>query len=62
MVEKLEQQYNDVIEKPYDQVYVRLRGEASRKGQYGPLGSFQRVIYVTEILDVRAKEPDDCTS
>ncbi len=62
MVEDLEQKYKDVIEKPYDTVYVRLRGEASRKGQYGPLGSFQRVIYVTEILDVRATEPDDCTS
>ncbi len=62
MVEKLNQQYNDVIEKPYEQVYVRLRGDASRKGQYGPLGTYQRVIYVTEILDVRTKRPDDCTS
>jgi hypothetical protein len=60
VVENLERQYNEVIERPYDQVYVRLRGEASRKGQYGPLGSYQRVIYVTEVIDVRAVSPDDC--
>ena len=42
--------------------YKLLRGDASRKGQYGPLGTYQRVIYVTEILDVRTKQPDDCTS
>ena len=60
MVDKLETRYNEVIEKPYDQVYVRLRGEASRKGQYGPLGSYQRVMYVTEILDLRMRQPDDC--
>ncbi len=62
MIENLETQYKDVIEKPYDQVYVRLRGDASRKGQYGPLGSYQRVIYVTEVLDIRAKQPNDCSS
>lgn len=61
MVEELEAQYNAVIEKPYDQVYVRLRGEASRKGQYGPLGSYQRVMYVSEILDLRTRQPDDCS-
>jgi hypothetical protein len=60
IIEGLERQYTAVIEKPYEQVYVKLRGEASRKGQYGPLGSYQRVIYVTEVLDIRAKQPDDC--
>ena len=59
-VEELEERYNAVIENPYDQIYVRLRGEASRKGQYGPLGSYQRVMYVTEILEIRAKQDGDC--
>lgn len=61
MIDDLETQYNDVIEQPYDSVYVRLRGEASRKGQYGPLGSYQRVLYVTEVLEVRAKHQNDCS-
>ena len=62
MVEELTDRYNAVIEIPYDQIYVRVRGDASRKGQYGPLGSYQRVLYVTEILEVRVKQEDDCTS
>lgn len=56
----LEQRYQKIATQPYEQIYVRLRGEASRKGQYGPLGSYQRVVYVEEILEVREKREDDC--
>lgn len=56
----LEQRYQEIVTQPYEQVYVRLRGDASRKGQYGPLGSYQRVVYVEEILEIREKREDDC--
>jgi len=58
--DKLEGQYQELVSRPYEQVYVRIRGEASRKGQYGPLGSYQRVIYVQEILEIRPKLESDC--
>lgn len=61
ITDKLQEQYAQIAEKPYAQVYVRLRGEVSRKGQYGPLGSYQRVVYIEEILDIHEKTEDDCT-
>lgn len=59
--DELERRYQDLVSRPYEQVYVRFRGEASnRKGQYGPLGSFTRVVYIQEILELREKREDDC--
>ncbi len=58
--DELERRYEDIVGHPYEQVYVRLRGEVSRKGQYGPLGSYQRVVYVNEILEIREKADSDC--
>jgi len=60
MTDSLHTQYTEIAEKPYEQVYLRLRGEVSRKGQYGPLGSYQRVVYIEEILDMHSKTEDDC--
>lgn len=59
-LEKLKNQYSQVAEHPYDPVYVRISGELSKKGQFGPLGSYQRVLYIEEILEVRARQDDDC--
>jgi hypothetical protein len=59
-LEKLKSQYSAIAQHPYEQVYVRIGGEISKKGQYGPLGSYQRVLYVEEILEVRAKQETDC--
>lgn len=56
----LERRYEEIISRPYEQIFVRVRGEASRKGQYGPLGSYQRVVYIQEILEVREKQDSDC--
>jgi hypothetical protein len=56
----MERRYGEIVDRPYEQIYVRFRGEASRKGQYGPLGSYQRVVYVQEILDIREKQDEDC--
>lgn len=58
--EKLQENYAHIAQKPYEQVYVRLRGDVSRKGQYGRLGSYQRVLYVEEVLDIRPKTDHDC--
>ncbi|MCU0519128.1 MAG: hypothetical protein MUF84_00300 [Anaerolineae bacterium] len=56
----LERRYMGIALRPYEQVYIRFRGEASRKGQYGPLGSYQRVVYVDEILELREQREGDC--
>ncbi len=56
----LERRYMALVTRPYQQVYIRFRGDASRKGQYGPLGSYQRVVYVEEILELRAQQEGDC--
>ena len=58
--DNLKGDYMAIAEKPYEQVYVRVRGEVSRKGQYGRLGSYQRVLYVKEVLDIRARREGDC--
>lgn len=58
--EKLQEDYNGIAQKPYEQVYVRISGEVSRKGQYGRLGSYQRVLYVQEVLEIRTKKDVDC--
>ncbi|HOU14521.1 MAG TPA: hypothetical protein PKZ84_15545 [Anaerolineae bacterium] len=60
IAEKLQEDYNNIAQKPYELVYARLRGDVSRKGQYGRLGSYQRVLYVEEVLDIRPKRDDDC--
>lgn len=61
-VEELEQRYHEMVEHPYELIYVRVRGEVSRKGQYGPLGSYQRVLYIEEVLDIRpaSEREDEC--
>ncbi len=58
--DQLKDDYLGIAEKPYEQVYIRVRGEVSRKGQYGRLGSYQRVLYVEEVLDIHTQREDDC--
>ena len=60
--DELDRRYEEIASRPYEQVYVRFRGEASRKGQYGPLGSYQRVVYVQEILEIRESRDGDCSA
>lgn len=56
----LERRYQTIASRPYEQVFIRFRGEASRKGQYGPLGTYQRVVYVEEVLELRERRDGDC--
>ncbi|MBN1872702.1 MAG: hypothetical protein JXA33_00605 [Anaerolineae bacterium] len=58
--EELYTRYTEVAQQPYERVYARVRGLASKKGQYGHLGSYQRVVYVEEILEVRQAQSEDC--
>jgi len=58
--EKLQEEYQSIAQKPYEPVYVRISGDVSRKGQYGRLGSYQRVLYVEEVLEIRPKSDNDC--
>lgn len=56
----LEARYHEIAERPYEQIFVRVSGEVSKKGQYGPLGTYQRVLYLEEILEIRPQQEDDC--
>ena len=58
--EKLQEEYNSIVQKPYEPVYVRVSGDVSRKGQYGRLGSYQRVLYIEEVLEIRPRQDNDC--
>ncbi|HHE72060.1 MAG TPA: hypothetical protein ENL34_07270 [Chloroflexi bacterium] len=58
--DELDRRYQAIVSRPYEPVYVRIRGQASRKGQYGPLGSYQRVLYVEEVLEIREQREGDC--
>jgi hypothetical protein len=58
--EELREAYNEIVEKPYEKIYARVSGEISREGQYGRLGSYKRVLYIEEILEVRARQEGDC--
>ncbi len=60
MVSSLYEQYQQIATHPYERVYARVRGRVSKRGQYGRLGSYQRVLYVEEILEVRPREERDC--
>ncbi len=57
---ELREQYNEIAQRPYDQVYMRVSGEISKKGQFGPLGSYQRVLYIEEVQEIRASREGDC--
>lgn len=59
--DKIKREHDRLTESPYDKIYARLRGKINKtKGQYGPLGTYHRVFYVTEILEIRPREKKDC--
>lgn len=57
---ELGERYDAIVSRPYEWVYVRLRGSVSRPGQYGHLGQYQRVLTVSEILEMRLPADSDC--
>jgi hypothetical protein len=42
------------------EVYVRIRGTKTKKGSYGNKGEADREFRITETLDVRCRQEDDC--
>ena len=56
----ISEQYAGITQKPYEEVFARLRGLISEKGIYGHLGAYQRSFYVTEVIIVRSKQSGDC--
>ncbi len=40
--------------------FVRLKGETTEPGEFGHLGQYERVLTVTDVLEVRASTDDDC--
>jgi hypothetical protein len=57
---ELTQAYSDISPESYNPVFVRLRGEISKSGQYGHLGAYTREFQVLEVLEVRQADPQDC--
>lgn len=61
--DEIRRRHAELTDSPYDKVYARFEGKVSKnKGQFGPLGTYHRVFYVFEILEMREARPDDCES
>ncbi|MGC9356561.1 MAG: hypothetical protein ACP5GX_01785 [Anaerolineae bacterium] len=61
LAEQVKKRHAEIAEGPYEQVYARLKGKINKtKGQYGPLGTYHRVLYVSEIVEMRERRPEDC--
>mgnify|MGYP006309447293 CR=1 FL=1 len=61
IADEMRRRYSELVDQPYERVYARLKGKISKtKGQFGPLGTYDRVFYVSEILEMRAKQEGDC--
>lgn len=58
--ETLFRQYNEIADTEYEEVYARLRGVKSKKGEYGHLGAYQREFSVSEALVIRKLKSGDC--
>jgi ABC-type phosphate transport system substrate-binding protein len=59
--DEIKRKHDELTESPYDKIYARLKGKINKtKGQYGPLGTYHRVFYVSEILEIRERRPEDC--
>lgn len=61
IAEEMQRRHAAITASPYDKVYARVRGKINKtSGQYGPLGTHSRVLYVEEILELRPLEESDC--
>ena len=59
---ELFERYTGVVEpgSEYAPAYARVRGEISRRGEYGHVGAYDREIEVLEVLEVRAADAAEC--
>jgi hypothetical protein len=59
--DEIKKRHAEIADSPYDTIYARFRGHINKnKGQYGPLGTYHRVLYVSEIIEIRERRSDDC--
>jgi len=53
-------EYEYLAPSPYEEVYVRLRGKPSEKGQFGHLNAYGRTFSVEDVIAIRPRLPSDC--
>jgi len=59
-VDSLLSTYRSIADKDYEKVFVRLKGDPSKKGEYGHMGTNVREFKLEEIIEIRKTEPADC--
>jgi len=59
-VDSLLSTYRLITDKNYERVFVRLKGDPSKKGEYGHMGSNVREFKLEEIIEIRKAVPADC--
>ena len=60
VVGEMQSRYNDLGVAWYEPVYAKLKGDRSRKGQFGHLGAYQREFDVSDIVEIRLLEQGEC--
>lgn len=58
--EELRERYREVATRPYEAVYVVVRGEVGPEGRYGHLGAYPREIEVSDLVEIRPARPGEC--
>lgn len=53
MPEGLQERYNELATREYDAVYIKFRGKAGPKEQYGHLGQYAREVEIIEVIEMR---------
>ncbi len=59
-VDSLISSYQAITDQDYEDVFVRLVGDPSKKGEYGHLGGSEREFELEEIIEIRKAESSDC--
>jgi len=56
----LSEEYGRLVTQPYDEAYLRARGTWSELGEYGHVGFYDREFRISEILEIRELNPNEC--
>lgn len=58
--EELRERYRQVATRPYEEVYVVVRGRVGPPGHYGHMGAYARELSVDEVVQVRPAPRGRC--
>lgn len=58
--EELRERYGEVATRPYEAVYVVVRGAVGPEGRYGHLGAYPHEIAVSDVVEIRPARPGEC--